>query len=178
MEMILRLAEGVDRLTRWAAMIACAGVTLVMTAQVFYRYVLNDSLLWSEEVSVWLMVWMVFLAAPVLMLRGQHVTVTAFLTRLPAAARPWMVMFAKVLTMLFLIFLAYYGWKSFGGSFHRVSPVTGLSSKWPKLAMPVGGALMAFACFASLLRDVIEMRRGNSDHFEQQINPVEAVGDA
>ena len=159
-------------------MAACAGVTLVMTAQVFYRYVLNDSLLWSEEVSVWLMVWMVFLAAPVLTLHNQHVTVTAMVNALPAPVRPCLVMFAKLLTLIFLIFLVYYGTIAFNGTFHRISPATGFSAKWAKLAMPVGGALMTLACAAALLRDWVEFKRGNRDHFERQINPVEHVGDA
>src|SRR6478672_640563 len=122
MTAFLRLAEGVDRVARALAAFACAAICVVMAAQVFYRYVLNDSLLWSEEVSVWLMVWMVFLAAPVLTLHNEHVTVTAGLQPLPPRLQAWMVILAKVLTLVFVIFLAWYGWAVFGQSFHRVSP--------------------------------------------------------
>ena len=77
-----------------------------------------------------------------------------------------------------MVFLAYYGTIAFNGTFHRISPATGLSARWAKLAMPVGGALMTLACVASLLRDWVAFKRGNRDHFERQINPVEPVGDA
>ena len=35
----------------------------IVSAQVFYRYVLNASLIWSETVSAWCMVWIVFIGA-------------------------------------------------------------------------------------------------------------------
>jgi TRAP-type C4-dicarboxylate transport system permease small subunit len=173
----LRFADALDIVTRALAAFACAAICVVMAAQVFYRYVLNDSLLWSEEVSVWVMVWMVFLAAPVLTLHNEHVTVTAALQPLPARLQPYFIILAKLLTLIFLVFLAWYGWKVFNQSFHRVSPTMRISSKWSKLALAFGGVLMTVMCLASLARDMIALRRGDKDHFDRQIAPPEPVGD-
>ena len=45
----------------------CAGRAGIMCGQVFFRYVLNSSLQWSEEASIWAMVWMVFVGSVVVM---------------------------------------------------------------------------------------------------------------
>jgi TRAP-type C4-dicarboxylate transport system permease small subunit len=169
LDLYFRLVDAIDRVVRWTAIAACAAIAVVMSLQVFFRYVLNDSLQWSEEISVWLQVWMVFLGAAVLTRENAHVTVTAGIARLPPAARAWAVIAAKVMTLVFLAFLLWYGMQAFNASSHRVSPSTGLSSKWAKLALPTGALLMILAGVATILRDWIELRRGNHRHFEQQL---------
>src|SRR5262245_17172387 len=110
MTILIRFADAVDVVARVLAAAACAAICIVMGAQVYFRYVMNDSLLWSEELAVWLIVWMVFLAAPILTLRNEHVTVTAGIQLMPKRAQAMLVILAKVLALVFLIFLAYYGW--------------------------------------------------------------------
>jgi len=140
-------------------------ITAVMLAQVFFRYVLNDSLQWSEEVSVWLMIWMTFIGGALLSANDEHMAVSMVLTRLPDALRPWFVVATKLLTLLFLGFVVFYGLKFFDASFHKVSPSTGLSTKWAKLALPVGSALMFLLTVNSLLLDAVAIRRGDRERF-------------
>jgi uncharacterized membrane protein len=96
-------------------------------------------------------------------------------TRDPRRWAAWIV--ATVLTLIFLFFIAYYGWKVFNQSFHRVSPTLRISSRWSKLAMGVGGALMTLMCLASLARDWIALKSGNEAHFDAQIAPTEPVAE-
>ena len=42
-----------------------AGITVIVCAGVFWRYVLNDALAWSEESAKFLMVWLVFTGSPI-----------------------------------------------------------------------------------------------------------------
>ena len=44
----------------------------VVAAQVFFRYVLNHSLFWSEELARYILVWLTFLGASVAYRRGVH----------------------------------------------------------------------------------------------------------
>ena len=55
----------------------------VSWAHIFCRYVLNDSLTWSEELLKVLVVWFCLLSATFISVRREHVRITIFKQRLP-----------------------------------------------------------------------------------------------
>jgi TRAP-type C4-dicarboxylate transport system permease small subunit len=61
------------------------GITMaaIVAVQVFFRYVLNASLFWSEEVARYLLVWLTFLGATTAYYRGSHPGIDALTRRLP-----------------------------------------------------------------------------------------------
>ena len=60
-------------------------IALVFT-NVVCRYVLNFSIIWAEELSQYLMVWITFLGAGLAMREGRHVAVEMLQDALPARA--------------------------------------------------------------------------------------------
>ena len=60
-----------------AGMLLIAMVAIVIL-QIFFRYVLNDSLSWTEEVSKTMMVWTAFLVAPWAYRVGANVRIEIF----------------------------------------------------------------------------------------------------
>ena len=52
-----------------------AGYFALVLLQVFYRYVLNDSLFWAEELTVYVLVWTAFIAASAAVRSNDHLTV-------------------------------------------------------------------------------------------------------
>lgn len=64
-----------------ALMAAMVGMIL---AQVFYRYVLNDSLSWTEEMAKFSMVWIAFLVAPWVYKQNLNVSIQMFADAFPA----------------------------------------------------------------------------------------------
>jgi TRAP-type C4-dicarboxylate transport system permease small subunit len=131
-----------------------AVVVLVLSAQIFFRYVLNDSLIWSEEVATWGMVWIVYSGSAVLMGHWQHVHIPIFIRLLPLTLRPPAIIFAKLATTLTVALIAYYGLVAFNGTFHIVSQTTGISTAYIKLAVPLGMAAMTIFAAAGALEDM------------------------
>lgn len=64
-----------------------AAMTLIVLTQVVFRYGLNDSLAWSEELAKTMMVWLTFLVAPAAYRRGLNVAIDIFAEAFPARAR-------------------------------------------------------------------------------------------
>lgn len=78
----------------------------VVLAQVFFRYVMNDSLVWAEELSKAMMVWMAFLVAPKAMLSGANVKIEMLIEAVPARLRLFLKLFIGLATLWVLsIFL-------------------------------------------------------------------------
>ncbi len=58
-------------------------MTVIVAVQVFCRYVLNNSLFWSEELARYLLVWLTFLGASVAYHRNVHPGIDIIYARLP-----------------------------------------------------------------------------------------------
>jgi TRAP-type C4-dicarboxylate transport system permease small subunit len=166
-----KLIVWLDRLSRSAVVVFVITITVVMLAQVFFRYVINSSLQWSEEISIWALIWMVFIGSAVIMRDWAHINIPTFTNLIPIKVRPYFLIFSKVATILFLLAVIWFGFKVFNQNFHARSPSLGLSTRWAKLAIPVGAVLMAVFAFNAMLLDLINLRRGNDAHFENQGNP-------
>jgi TRAP-type C4-dicarboxylate transport system permease small subunit len=166
-----RIATFVGRLSEVAAVGITVIVFAVMLAQVFYRYVLNSSLLWSDQLSVWCLAWVVFLGAVGLVGDWRHVHVVLVLRALPMGVRMPLIIVSKILSILFLGFLAYEGALVFNADIYQVSPVVGISSKWAKLAIPVGAGLMLILAAGSAAADIRAWLAGRRDHFSAYGRP-------
>ena len=64
-----------------------SAMLLMILAQVFYRYVLNDSLAWTEELAKYLMVWVACLVAPWAYRENLNVSMEMFADALPSGLR-------------------------------------------------------------------------------------------
>lgn len=77
-----------------------AGImAIIVTAGVFWRYVLNNSLPWVEDISLILMVTMAFIVAPYAYRTGQNVAISLLVERLPA---PFLLAIRIVINVLVL----------------------------------------------------------------------------
>ncbi|MCC7271443.1 MAG: TRAP transporter small permease [Alphaproteobacteria bacterium] len=67
----------------WLAFALFWLLALVVFAQFFTRYILNDSLAWTEEVARYLLMWVTFIGAAVPMRRRTHIAVEVLHQFLP-----------------------------------------------------------------------------------------------
>jgi TRAP-type C4-dicarboxylate transport system permease small subunit len=162
---IRRLNDTACRVSEVLAVAIVVVIFTVMLAQVFFRYVLNSSLLWSEELAVWCLAWVVFVGAVGLVRDWRHVHVPLVLLAMPISLRIPAIILSKLLSTVFLAILFYQGVEVFNSGVSRTSPVLGISSKWAKLAIPVGSALMLVLAVASMAEDVRAWRAKRSEHF-------------
>lgn len=149
-----RLADSLATLSEVLAAALTAVVFGVMLAQIWFRYMLNDSLLWSEEVASWALIWLVFLGAVSVMRDWNHVRVPLVVDMMPGRVRTAVLIGSKLAVIGIAGIVAWLGFQTFEGGFHRMSPMLGLSTKWAKLAIPVGAALMAAMALASIAGDL------------------------
>jgi TRAP-type C4-dicarboxylate transport system permease small subunit len=160
-----RVLDTLDLATRWVAIALATAIILILLAQIFFRYFLNSSIVWSEEVATWCLVWLVFLGAAALMRRWDHVQVPMLIRGLPLRIRPALIVFAKLATCLAVALIAWYGLQWVLGPIHIRSQTTDISTRWIKLAVPIGAGLMTLFALASAAADIGRWRRGDLEYF-------------
>ena len=90
--------------------VLCMGMILVLVvAQVVLRYVFNSPLTWSEELAVYIMVWMTFIGSVICMRDNEHIEVTILVDYLPPGLRRAAILFSRLASVIFLLVVMYYG---------------------------------------------------------------------
>jgi len=143
-----RLALILDRTVETAAVLTLLGCCLLAVGQVFFRYVLSNSLPWPEEAARLGFVWVVFLGMAMAVHRDAHLRIDMIdsLTArwgpgLPAAIRVVFIAAASAA-------LIHHGWELTARAM-GFTPALRLSIGWVYAAVPVGAALaMAFLILA------------------------------
>lgn len=115
-----------------------AVVVVVTLAQVAARYLLDSSLIWSEEFNRLLYIWLILLAA----VKPAHMRIGLFVDNAPAGVRRGLQVVSTVVQAVLLGLIVYGAWAMYELS--AVDHFIGLdlSVKWMYLAPLVGGVLM------------------------------------
>jgi len=102
MGFVKRLLSAIDAATGIVASVFMAVMIVNVALGVFTRYVLQDSLPWSEELGRYLMVWCGFLGCGIAMMEDGHVGVTMVLDLLAPEARKLVLLLGRTVMAVFL----------------------------------------------------------------------------
>jgi TRAP-type C4-dicarboxylate transport system permease small subunit len=116
--------------------------TLVFV-NVVARYVFNFSIIWTEEVSQYLMIWIAYLGAGLALREGRHVAVEMLQDRLPTALGRRLRMAVGGLVLIFLGVVTVLGFQFAVFVWNQETPVLNISLGIPSLAIPIGALLFA-----------------------------------
>lgn len=86
-------------------------MVILVFLQVVMRYVFESSLTWSEEVSRFFFLWIIWLGAAYATKENTHISIDFITSRLPKNVKEKVVILKYVIWMAFAIFLAYISWK-------------------------------------------------------------------
>jgi TRAP-type C4-dicarboxylate transport system permease small subunit len=154
--------EKVDRIVRGLIVALMAAILSVTLLGVFFRYVLNASLFWGEEVARYLSVWMIFLSVSVAYRTEEHVRITALIEWLPIRFRRYLWMVATIFELLLALVLTWYGWLLASNNLRRgqLSPALQLPIGWVYMAIPVGFGLTGVCLVVRLVGLLVDFQGG------------------
>ena len=131
--------------------------------QVFFRYVLNAAMPWPEELTIFLLSWMTFIGSAIALKNWQHIGITLFANMLPKTLQQWLSILVKLTVLFFAVFLIYTGVIFVQRSAAMVSDALRVSMVWPRLSMPVGGAIMALHTVNILYKEISQLFQTSED---------------
>lgn len=142
--------DAIFRIALIAAQVLLVGMVILIAANVFMRYVLNSGIFWAEEISLVMAVWFIFIAMPLGVRKGLHISIHLF--RNPPE---WLDRIFRILTSLVEIFVGYvilrYGWILVQFTSRSIMPATELPSSTLYLILPVSGVLMLYEAITDLV---------------------------
>jgi len=125
-----------------------------VTIGVFFRYVLNNSLSWTEELARYLMVWFGLLGMGLALKENEHVSVGFFLDRMPQKAVHIIKIINICLVMFFALVLFKYSLNHLSVVKLQISPSIGIPMYLPYSAITIGSFLMVLECVRHLYLQV------------------------
>lgn len=120
-----------------------AGYALLICLQVFFRFVLNSSLTWSEELVQFMLLWTVMLGSAMATDRGSHIVLNPLDEHCGPTGRRVLSAIAHAGTIVFCLYLAWYGWQLMNRTWRMSSPASDIPMWTVYAAMPVGSFLIA-----------------------------------
>ena len=91
------------------AVILLIFIFILGLAQVFWRWVLNNPIVWSEEMIRLTYVWICYLGWVIAERADTHIRITIFSSRFPKTAQKWLQIFCHVLCIIMSVLMVIYG---------------------------------------------------------------------
>src|SRR5512143_100880 len=129
------------RFNRWIVIVILAVMAVMVFADVALRFLTDHSILWVEEASRYLMIWLTFLGAGIVLRYGGHIGIDTLQERLPGAAP---VLRAVIFALLLAFFAAmvWLGTRYALLTWDQTTPVLQIPIGAVYLAMPIGFGLL------------------------------------
>ena len=143
-----------DTCLLYVATVCFGGFLVCVALQVFFRYVLERPLSWSEEVSVYLFIWSSFLAAAVLVGKNDHFSIPIFVAMLPSRAQRVIDLIGVLLCLTFSLIVVL---KSSAWSYRMLpffTPILQLSQGAVYAVLPFCGLYMVIHLVVRLIEIV------------------------
>jgi C4-dicarboxylate transporter DctQ subunit len=156
MSFFKNLLQKINSFVEYIVCVLLAVMVVVVFLQVIFRFVIHSSLPWSEELSRYLMVWIVFLGASIGVNKKSHIGVEALVILLPAVVQKWAAALVSALCCVFFAFMIQYGGLILRVVVNQLSPAMEISMAVPYSALLAGGALMFAHCFYQMFEQAAD----------------------
>ena len=138
-----------------------AGTVVLISAQVLFRYVLQNPISWSEQLARYIFIWVCMLGAPLALYKGATYNFDVLITKLPHKLLGCVNIFNDFIAFLFCCYWGYWsvqiviksGWRATSGVVVKMGYLYG--------AQIVCAALLAFVLVVGIVKNVKLLRSAN-----------------
>ncbi len=137
-----------------ACVIALIAMFALGVATVFFRFVVESSLAFPEELIRYLFVWVTALGSAIAYRRNYHAAIGVVVDRLPGESKRIALLAATSAGIVFFSIMIYQGLRLTTRVVPQISPALEVSMAWVYAAIPAGGALLLVFALELFLRQV------------------------
>ena len=134
-----------------AALLVVAEI-VTLFAGVVARYIVQQPLIWSDELASILFLWLAMLGSVVAFRRAEHMRMTAVVASATPAVRAYLDVVAACAALAFLLFIVGPSYQYAYEESFITTPALQIANSWRAAALPVGICLMVLFAVLRLLR--------------------------
>jgi TRAP-type transport system small permease protein len=147
---VQKTAKGLNKFINLISVILLASMAILVFGNVILRYIFNSGIMWSEEMSRFLFIWLCFLGAVGAMWDNEHLGVDMIVKKLPGLLKKIVYTISSFI-ILYLLWLIIDGsWKVSILNLHTPAPVTGLPMFYIYITGVVMGVFMVGIVVANI----------------------------
>lgn len=168
MKIIDNVADKITRVVEFLVIILFAITLSACVLQVFTRYVLNNSIRWTDELARYSFIYGNVLGAVLMQRIHGHAAVTFLVGLLPEKGEEVMAIFTSIVILTVSIILTYSGVQMVVRTTKQLSPGMGLPLCYVYLSMVIGGALFTFFTLVDLAHQCVNLKKSNLEQVENR----------
>ena len=147
---------------RWLTLPLYTLVVLTVFVEVFRRFFLSYSSIWSEEIARYAFIYITWIGAAAAVKERAHIRIDVLLPFLPNKWQAILYIFGDMITLILALIAFYWSLEPVVNSIHFGSVTHGLriSQAWFVSAVPIGFTFIVLRLCQSMKRDISDLRAG------------------
>ncbi len=137
-------------------------VVIAIFMEVFRRFFLSYSSIWSEEIARYAFIYITWIGAAAAIRERAHIRIDVFLPLLPDKGKAVVFIFGDIITLILSCIALYWSIEPVLTSIHFGSVTHGLriSQAWFLMAVPLGFCMIILRLIQSMKRDISDLKAG------------------
>ena len=150
------LHTGLVKLINFFVGLLLTCMVIIVFCNVVFRYFLNASIAWSEEISRMLFIWLVFLGAIIAYVNSEHLGLDIIIKLFPEKTAQFLIILADTLVFTTLVIILVGGIEMTKDSFASgwVASAVPVPYGYVYLVVPISSALLLIESFLRIISDV------------------------
>lgn len=141
MDKLNKTIEGIVKITKYLMITLLIVMVISMACQIVARYLFRIGITWTEELTRFTNVWLVFLGSSLLVFKDEHIKVTILDSILKGRGLKILGYIRKIIFLLYSLMIVIVGSNSLKIVAYQTSPNMLLSMKYIYVAIPIGAGL-------------------------------------
>jgi TRAP-type C4-dicarboxylate transport system permease small subunit len=146
------MRKALEEIQRLALLILFTIIIVSVSLQVLFRYVLNDPLVWSEELARFAFLWMVFLGLGLAERDDQHIAVDYFVARMPTGPQKVIRIAVEIFCIIVIAVICYQSIGIIKVQAAMRSVALNISMAYTAIAVPIGFVILCIYKLLSIAR--------------------------
>jgi TRAP-type C4-dicarboxylate transport system permease small subunit len=142
MQQIVKFVDAVNKIVGYVLALLMGVMAILVILQVLNRSVLHLPIHWSEELSRYLMIYVVFLGSSIAMRHNKLISIEILPQVLPAMQRKFLLLLVMILSFAFCVLMFVYGIQMLERVQAQSSAIMQISMAIPYASIPIGALFL------------------------------------